>query len=59
MYDWYEIGEMEVAWNILIQDFIEYYIDNGWIVYGGGGIMFDVFVFIDIFSLDEDYLMFW
>lgn len=56
MYDRYETGEMEAARNILIQDSTEYYTDNGRIVYGGGGIMPDVFVPIDTLSLDEDYL---
>ncbi|WP_421946390.1 S41 family peptidase [Phaeodactylibacter xiamenensis] len=56
MYDRYETGEMEAAQNILIQDSTEYYTDNGRIVYGGGGIMPDVFVPIDTLSLDEDYL---
>lgn len=56
MYDRYETGEMEAARNILIQDSTEYYTDNGRIVYGGGGIMPDVFVPIDTLTLDEDYL---
>jgi len=56
MYDRYETGEMEAARNMLIQDSTEYYTDNGRIVYGGGGIMPDVFVAIDTLSLDEDYL---
>ena len=56
MYDRYETGEMEAARNMLIQDSTEYYTDNGRIVYGGGGIMPDVFVPIDTLSLDEDYL---
>lgn len=56
MYDRYETGEMEAARNMLIQDSTEYYTDNGRIVYGGGGIMPDVFVPIDTLSLEEDYL---
>lgn len=56
MYDRYETGEMEAAKNILIQDSTEYYTDNGRIVYGGGGIMPDVFVPIDTLILDDDYL---
>lgn len=56
MYDRFETGELEAARNMLIQDSTEYYTDNGRVVYGGGGIMPDVFVPIDTVTLEEDYL---
>lgn len=56
MYDRYETGELEGAENMLIQDSTEFYTDNGRIVYGGGGIMPDIFVPIDTITLENDYL---
>ncbi|MEQ8702438.1 MAG: S41 family peptidase [Phaeodactylibacter sp.] len=56
MYDRYETGELETAKNMLIQDSTAYYTDNGRVVYGGGGIMPDIFVPIDTLALHDDYL---
>lgn len=56
MYNRYESGELEEAERMLIEDSTEYYTDNGRIVYGGGGIMPDVFVPIDTITVNEDYL---
>lgn len=56
MYDRYESGELEEAGRMLIEDSTEYYTDNGRVVYGGGGIIPDVFVPIDTITVNKDYL---
>ncbi|TXB60094.1 S41 family peptidase [Phaeodactylibacter luteus] len=56
MYDRYETGELESEARMVIQDSTAYYTDNGRVVYGGGGIMPDIFVPIDSLATHELYL---
>ncbi len=56
MHDRYKSGELEEADRMLIEDSTEYYTDNGRVVYGGGGIMPDVFVPIDTTTVSDGYL---
>lgn len=49
-------GELSEEGNIQIADTTKFFTDNGYIVYGGGGITPDVFVPLDTFVLREDYL---
>lgn len=49
-------GELSEEGNIQIADTTKFFTDNGYVVYGGGGITPDVFVPLDTFVLREDYL---
>jgi carboxyl-terminal processing protease len=53
--DRYESGELLSENNISITDSTRYFTDNGRIVFGGGGIIPDVFVPIDTSVLDETF----
>jgi len=52
----FESGELSGEHQIAIVDSTQFYTDNGRVVYGGGGIMPDVFVPIDSFVLNDEYL---
>ena len=54
--DRYESGELLSENNIGINDSTRYFTDNGRVVYGGGGIIPDVFVPLDTQSLSETFL---
>jgi len=56
MEDRYINGELSEEGNIQIADTTKFFTDNGYVVYGGGGITPDVFVPLDTFVLREDYL---
>ncbi|WP_020535305.1 S41 family peptidase [Lewinella cohaerens] len=56
MEDRFTNGELSEKGNIEIADTTKFFTDNGYIVYGGGGITPDVFVPLDTFTLREDYL---
>ncbi len=51
-----ESGELTSAAEMPIEDTTRYFTSSGRIVYGGGGIMPDVFVPMNEVFLDEDYL---
>jgi carboxyl-terminal processing protease len=53
----YENGEMADGEKADLADSTRYYTDNGYIVYGGGGIMPDIFVPLDTFLLQDEYLL--
>lgn len=50
------MGELFNEEKIIIGDIIEYYMVNGNVVYGGGGIYLDVFVVIDMILLNKIYI---
>lgn len=52
----YESGELLSANNISIKDSTRYFTDNGRVVFGGGGIIPDVFVPLDTTLLQDDFL---
>lgn len=52
----YTSGELLSANNINIEDSTRYFTDNGRVVFGGGGIVPDVFVPLDTHLLQEDFL---
>jgi carboxyl-terminal processing protease len=52
----YESGELISANNISIKDSTRYFTDNGRVVFGGGGIIPDVFVPLDTTLLQDDFL---
>lgn len=52
----YNNGELSSSDNIEIADSTQFYTENGYVVYGGGGITPDVFVPLDTITLREDYL---
>jgi carboxyl-terminal processing protease len=54
----YESGELISANNINIKDSTRYFTDNGRVVFGGGGIIPDLFVPFDTFLLNKKYLTF-
>lgn len=54
--DRYLSGELSEEENIEIADTTQFFTDNGYVVYGGGGITPDIFVPLDTFTLREDYL---
>lgn len=52
----FESGELVEEQQIAVADSTKYYTDKGRVVYGGGGIMPDIFVPIDTFILNDEYL---
>lgn len=52
----YESGELISANNIKVNDSTKYYTDNGRVVFGGGGIIPDIFVPFDTLLLDKNFL---
>ncbi|MCB0552765.1 MAG: S41 family peptidase [Phaeodactylibacter sp.] len=56
MYDRYESGELESKDQIAIADSTAYYTAGGRVVYGGGGIMPDIFVPLDSVLFNDEYL---
>jgi len=52
----YESGELLSVNNIQIKDSTRYFTDNGRVVFGGGGIIPDVFVPLDTSLLQDDFL---
>jgi carboxyl-terminal processing protease len=53
----FENGELDAAENIKLKDSTEYFTSNGRVVYGGGGIIPDVFVPINQIYKNDDYLV--
>lgn len=53
----YHNGELSEEDKVAIPDSTRFYTDNGYIVYGGGGIMPDIFVPLDTAVLQEEYLV--
>jgi carboxyl-terminal processing protease len=53
----FESGELDNAENIKLKDSTEYFTNNGRIVYGGGGIIPDVFVPMDQVYKNDDYII--
>ncbi|MEO0339918.1 MAG: S41 family peptidase, partial [Bacteroidota bacterium] len=53
----YESGELISEANIKIKDSTRYFTDNGRVVFGGGGIIPDVFVPMDTHRLSDAYLV--
>lgn len=53
--DRYKSGELYSSENIHIQDTTKYYTENGRVVYGGGGIIPDIFVPLDTVLLNDYY----
>lgn len=53
----YESGELTEADKMAIQDSTKYYTADGHIVYGGGGLVPDVFVPLDTILLNDSYLL--
>ncbi len=52
-----EEGELSTG-NLPLPDSIQkYYTDNGHVVYGGGGIMPDIYIPLDTTLLDEEYIL--
>ena len=51
----YENGEMESKDKMTIADSTKYFTDNGRVVFGGGGIMPDIFVPIDTTLMEDGY----
>lgn len=56
VWDRFESGELYSEDQVDIADTTKYYTSNGRVVYGGGGIMPDVFVPIDTVVLNEYYM---
>lgn len=54
--DRYESGELLSVNNIRIKDSTRYFTDNGRVVFGGGGIIPDVFVPLDTSLLQDNFL---
>lgn len=52
----YETGELLNADSISIADSLEYFTDLGRKVYGGGGIVPEIFVPLDTITMDADYI---
>jgi carboxyl-terminal processing protease len=52
----YASGELQSVNNIQIKDSTRYFTDNGRVVFGGGGIIPDVFVPLDTNLLQDDFL---
>lgn len=52
----YAHGEMYSADSVLISDSTKYYTDGGRVVYGGGGVMPDVFIARDTLGINTYYL---
>jgi carboxyl-terminal processing protease len=52
----FENGELEEQEKIAIADSTQFFTDNGRVVYGGGGVMPDIFVPIDTMLMDGQYL---
>lgn len=52
----YETGELMSADSISMADSLEYFTDLGRKVYGGGGIVPEIFVPLDTLTMDADYL---
>ncbi len=52
----YEMGELRSADSVSYPDSLKYYTSKGRVVYGGGGIMPDVFVPIDTVRLSDYFL---
>lgn len=55
--DRYESGELVEADKMTIQDSTKYYTAQGHVVYGGGGLVPDIFVPIDTMLFNETYLI--
>ncbi len=55
IYERYKHGEFLHKDSIHFPDSLKYYTPNGRVVYGGGGIMPDVFIAMDTTSIDKDY----
>ncbi len=53
----YHNGELSEEDKMAIPDSTRFYTDNGYIVYGGGGIMPDIFIPLDTAVLQEEYLI--
>ncbi|MEZ4989501.1 MAG: S41 family peptidase [Saprospiraceae bacterium] len=53
----YESGELTEADKMAIQDSTKYYTKDGHVVYGGGGLVPDVFVPLDTLLLNDTYLL--
>jgi carboxyl-terminal processing protease len=53
----YEAGELTEADKMSIQDSTKYYTADGHVVYGGGGLVPDVFVPLDTMLLNDTYLL--
>lgn len=53
----YESGELTEADKMAIQDSTKYYTADGHVVYGGGGLVPDIFVPLDTLLLNDSYLM--
>lgn len=56
VFDRYNSGELLSADSIVIADSIEYFTDLGRKVYGGGGIVPEIFVPLDTVTMDEKFL---
>ncbi len=54
--DRYETGELMSADSISMADSLEYFTDLGRKVYGGGGIVPEIFVPLDTITMDSDYI---
>lgn len=52
----YENGEMDSVESIYFDDNLKYFTNKGRVVYGGGGIMPDIFVPLDREELSQNYL---
>lgn len=52
----YETGELLSADSISMADSLEYFTDLGRKVYGGGGIVPEIFVPLDTITMDSDYI---
>ena len=53
----YHNGELSEEDKMAIPDSTRFYTDNGYVVYGGGGIMPDIFIPLDTTVLQEEYLI--
>ncbi len=53
----YESGELISEANIKIKDSTRYFTENGRVVFGGGGIIPDVFVPMDTQGISDDYMV--
>ncbi len=56
VFDRYETGELMSADSISMADSLEYFTDLGRKVYGGGGIVPEIFVPLDTITMDSDYI---
>ena len=56
VFDRYSSGELLSADSIVMSDSIEYFTDLGRKVYGGGGIIPEIFVPLDTVTMDEKFL---